>query len=135
MTEQLKAIKTTDGVNEAMGAIVNLYSPKPIEERFDDLIQQIIAFSFFCIDRQRETGQRTEEHEQDWIDDSMKHLKNIEKMLATAKKYGRLSPKPNPNFDAQVIDKIDGYKKSVGEIVRKIPQNDQSTGTEESVQG
>lgn len=134
MTEEFKAINTTDGVQQAMGAIVNLYSPKPIEERFDELMQQIIAFSFYLIDRQRETGQRAEEHEEDWINDAMKHLKNIEKGFAMAKKYGRVSPKPNPNFDAQVIDKIDGFKKTVGEIVRKIPQNDQSTGAEESVQ-
>lgn len=107
----------TEDINDAINDIMNEYGNATVEERFDDLMQKMIAFAFYIMDRQRTTGKRIQEHELQWQEDSMKQLKVIERVFQIAKKQGRIAAKPNGNFDAQLIGQMKEMKRSVGDIV------------------
>lgn len=109
-------------LDESMSEIVNEMSPMSLQDRFDSLMQEFIAFAFYLIDRQKKTGKRMEDHERLWQEDSMKQLRMIERIFYMALKNGRIVSKPNADFDSQVIDKIRSMQSTVGDIVQKLPQ-------------
>lgn len=118
--KEMKAILTKP-VTKAFEEIESEESDLSMEERFDNLLQEIIAQAFLIIDRQRKTKQRITEDEKNLQDDSMYQLRMIEKAYALAKKNGRISPKANIQFDEQLLGKIKLMKSSIGEIVREVP--------------
>lgn len=116
----MKAILTPK-VNGAFDEIENEDSPLSMEERFDNLLQEIIAQAFFIIDRQRRTKQRMTDDEKNLQDDMMYQLRMIEKAFAIAKKQGRIASKPNERFDEQLVGKIKHMKSTIGDIVTTVP--------------
>ncbi len=114
-------INVSEDIARTMSEIENELSDLSLEERFDKLIQDLMAFQYVIIERHRRTGEPIEPHQAIWITDSMVHLKNIEKLMAYAKKYHRLSTKPNEKFDQQTTQRIREMKSSISDIVRKIP--------------
>jgi hypothetical protein len=123
-------METFTDIDRLLAEIEDDASGLSLEERFDKLLQQLLAVQFVIIERQRKTGKPVEEHEQIWINDSMKFMKNIEKLFSMAKKYNRISTKPNANFEQQTISTIKELKSSLGDIVRKIPMKDDSRESE-----
>lgn len=127
--------KTGKNLQNALDDIENEMSSMTVEQRFDSLCQQMIAFAFYIIDRHRRLGEPIHEHEQQWQKAAMEELKMIERVFAMAKKNNRIYPKPNEQFDEQLIAKIKEMKSTVGDIVRKLPEKseDDKKGDDESL--
>lgn len=121
-------------LQSSLDAIEDENSQLTMEERFDGLMQQMIAFGFYIIDRHKQRGERIYEHEREWQKDTIDQLKMIERIFVMAKKNGRIFPKPNEHFDEQLIDAIKKTKSTVGEIVRKLPkkEKEQDGGNQEN---
>lgn len=117
---EMKAILTKP-VTQAFDDIENEDSDVSMEERFDNLLQEIIAQAFFIIDRQRKTKIRMTDDEKNLQDDMMYQLRMVEKVFSIAKKQGRIAPKANEDFDNQLLRKIKNFKSTMGEIVRDVP--------------
>lgn len=107
-------------LDDALAAI-DQYSDTPIEERFDALMERVIAFGWFIMDRQKKTGKRIESHEREWQEDAMVQLRMIDKVFTMARKNGRMMAKANEQFDTQLINTMRDMKSSVGEIVQRLP--------------
>lgn len=125
-------VNLPEGIEQAMMEFEDDNSDVSLEERFDKLMEAMMAFAFVMIDRHRRTGLRIGEHEKQWQEDSMEQLRAMEKVMAMAKKYNRISSnKPNNNFTSQTVSQIQSMKSTVGEIIRKVPKINESTGEPE----
>lgn len=108
-------------LQEALDDVVSESIDQSLEQRFDLLAQQFVAFAFHIIDRQKRTGEKICDAEQVWQEESMKQLRMISQVWAMAKKNGRIGSTPNKNFESQTIDEIKKMRSTVGDVVRKIP--------------
>ena len=115
---------TVKNIDEAFEGIIDEDSDLSIQERFDLLGQEIIAHSYYIMERQRKTHERMTVEEKLEQQDSVEQFNIIEKIFTKLKKAGRLSNvSPNGHFDEQLIKKIQAKKSTIGDIVRKIPPN------------
>lgn len=127
MSDEFK-MNLPEGIEEAMSAFEDENSGVPLEERFDKLLQTMMAFSYVMTDRQRTTGLRMGDHERQWQQDTMEQIRHIESLMKIAKKYGRISSRPNEKFEPQLFAEIRKMKSSIGNIVAKVPEINESTG-------
>lgn len=99
-------------------------------QMFDDLSQDIVAYSYAIIKRSKTGGAKMLKEEKEWLDEAQYQLQIIHKTLMLAKKAGRLDDvKPNEKYADDVRDKIkEGIKNpivksSVAPIVTMVPVN------------
>jgi ribosome-binding ATPase YchF (GTP1/OBG family) len=113
---------TVKNLNEAFDGIVDEDSGLSIQDRFDLLGQEIIAHSYFIMERQRKTHERMTAEEKLEQQDSVEQFNIIEKIFTKLKKAGRLSNvSANDHFDEQLLKRIQSKKSTIGEIVRELP--------------
>lgn len=111
-------------LEEAFENIGSEESTLSMQARFDILGQEIIAQSFYLMERQRINGTRISEEEKQLQQDSVEQFNIVEKVFSKFKKAGRLGEvKPNEKFDEQLLEKIKKKKSTISEIVQMIPTN------------
>jgi len=121
MNEELEVPQPIPQVEEAFAEMFSMDSELSIEERLDKLVEAMTCSAFYLMDRQRRTGKKVSDAEREFQEEGMAQLKMIERCLSTAKKFGRLSGKVNPNFESGIVGRIRSMKGSVGDIVMSLP--------------
>lgn len=113
--------KLPEEINNAFDAFFDLDPSVTMLDRFDALSHAIIAFRFYILDRHRRTGKKMVNAEELFLIDCNIQLKEMEKVLMSAKKLGRLHTPKNDNYDGNLVAKIVQMKGSLGEIVTTVP--------------
>lgn len=115
-----------------MEDIIEGGSEKSIVQMFDDLGQELIAYSFNIIKRKRDGGPGMTKEDKEFIDESQYQLEVINRTYLKMRKAGRLpDDKPNANFDEELREKIKKEIKrpqpasSVAPIVTMIPVHEE----------
>lgn len=108
-------------VDKAFDAVLDYQSDLSMERRFDDLLQTVTKYSFYLLERQRKTGKKKLEAEEEFIQECHHQLKMIERCFTMAKKHGRIVNKPNENYDTELLGKIISMKGTMGDIVQTVP--------------
>lgn len=119
-------------VNTALEEIIEGGNDKSIIQMFDELSQEIIAYSFSIIKRKKGGGPGMVKEEKEWLDEAQYQLDIINKVVLKLKKSGRLpDDKPNENFTEELREKIKTEMKrpvpqsSVAPIVTMIPVHEE----------
>lgn len=110
------------GVYHAMEAITDENSPLSIEERFDNLSQEMLKNAWILM-RKLSKGQKVTPEEKAFQEEGMKLLHMADKIFSMLRKHKRIDNKPNVNFDKQLVQKIKQMQSTIGEIVQKLPDN------------
>lgn len=109
-------------IHSAFDAFFELGPDANMLDRFDALSHAIIAFRFYLLDRHRRTGKKKIEADEIFLYDCNEQLKQIEKVLVSAKKLGRLPQATmNEDFGRSLLGKIVTMKGSMSDIVRNVP--------------
>lgn len=108
-------------INDAFDAMFEVGDSATMEQRFDALMQAIVTFRFYLLDRHRRTGKKKVSEEELFLFECNEQFKYIERVFAAAKKHGRIANIPNEGFDRQLLAKIVKIKSGVGEIVTTVP--------------
>ena len=111
-------------VNEAIDDVMNEDSDLSIEQRFDQIGQEIISNAYVIIKRMKKGGPSMTSEEKTLQDEMMYQLNIVEKVFSKLKKAGRIAPPANKDFDTELMgkmkDDLEKSKSSVGQIVRMI---------------
>lgn len=108
-------------VNAAFDAMFDITDTATMEDRFDALMQAIVTYRFYLLDRHRRTGIKKVSEEEIFLFECQEQLKHIERVFAIAKKHGRIANKPNDSFNEDLLAKIIKMKGTTGEIVTTVP--------------
>lgn len=95
---------------------------KTIEQRIDEIGQELLANAFLIMDSLR-AGNQVSESLQIRQDEMQKQLKFLKNTYMDMVKMGRINTKPNENFDKQFLNKIKEQKGTIGNIIADIPKD------------
>lgn len=107
-------------INDVFDSFFELDPAANMFDRFDALSHALIAFRFYLLDRHRKSGKPRITAEEVFLFDCQEQLREIEKVIMSAKKLGRLGI-PNENYSDDLLAKIVKMKGAVGNIVRNVP--------------
>lgn len=118
-----KPPKLPKEVNDAFDAFFDLGSDATILERFDALLYSIMSFRMYLLERQRKTGKKKVDEEELFLFECNEQFKHIEKMLISAKRFGRLpvNVAPTQQYNSDILAKVVKMKGSMGDIVTNVP--------------
>lgn len=95
---------------------------KSIEERVDELGQEILANAFFLIDKIKK-GKKVTKEEEAMQQELMSQFKMIETIYMKLKRMNRVVGEPNADFSKGLIERLRAKKipGSIGDIVKNLP--------------
>ncbi len=117
------APKTTIAVEEGFESIFGCDENSTMEQRFDALMQVMTANAFYLMDRYRSKGKKPSVEEKEFQEECMAQLGLINKVFLMAKKSGRVTNRPNENYDNELRGRIAKMKGTMGDIVTMVPVN------------
>ena len=107
-------------INDAFDAMFEVGDSATMEQRFDALMQAIVTFRFYLLDRHRRTGKKKVSEEEIFLYECNEQFKYIERVFAAAKKHGRITNIPNDQFDQDLRAKVIKMKGSIADIVQNL---------------
>lgn len=120
-------LKLPESVIKAMDAILDDDLDATMEERFDALMQGLVAFRYYLIRRHAKEGKKKFDEEEVFLFEATAQLKEVERVFSMARKNGRISNNPNSDFDDQLRSKVVKMTGTMGDIVTKVPSHKKSS--------
>ncbi len=100
--------------------VVALEQAKSIEERLDALGMELMENAFLTMDKMKQYGKKASKKDIELQEELQRNFKTLCATYQMLKKLGRISNKPNENFEADLLKRVKDKKSSLGAIVTRI---------------
>lgn len=113
-------VSVTKNMKDALQKITSEDCEMNLEQKFDFLTQEIIAFGMHLIFKKM-SGNEVDEEAISWQEFAISQQMAMTRVLMNAKKVGRFNPPSNPEFEKNIMQAIKNKKSSVANIVTNVP--------------